>query len=457
MSYARRLPGNAIAPSISAVESVDQELRTTKLSFFFLLVFTALYYARPEDVLPALIPLHLPEVVAICAIIGYILARLRGGAPVVWSAELKIMLGLTLCFAASVPFSIWRWGSLTLLTQAWLKTLLIFFLLTQTVLTLARLRKLLWAILLCELFVSCVSILTAKSLIVEEGQRLQGATLGILSGNEFSIVVATTLPFLVAFLVESRSILKSGLLLATAGIVMRMTVLNASRGGVICLAMCLVLLLVMTGRSIFRGKVTGLILVAVVIGVAAFAPSVFWERIRTTWDEPKVASSAVTESAVASTAQRKALFRRSIEYTLENPIFGLGLGNFIVASGTRTGRASEWAGTHNSFTQVSSEAGIPALLLYLGLMLVTSRNMRTLSRECADDPVRAELELFARAALVSICTFMVGAFFAHLAYNLYSYYLIAVAIGLQTVMRRAKTVKSTPAVSGEPRIGRGRA
>src|SRR6267143_3654033 len=128
-----------------------------KLTFLFLWLFTVAVFARPEDIFPSLAPLHLTFVFGACAGLTYLGALLLGHARVLWTRELKIVLLLTVWYIAGVPFALWRRGSFEALIDVWLKTLLIFFLLTQALLTFDRIRKLLWAIILSELVVTSLS------------------------------------------------------------------------------------------------------------------------------------------------------------------------------------------------------------------------------------------------------------------------------------------------------------
>ena len=74
-------------------------------------------------------------------------------------------------------------------------------------------------------------------------------------------------------------------------------------------------------------------------------------------------------SAYGSAQQREQLFWRSVEVTKEHPLFGVGPGNFQVISG-------DWHVTHNSFTQMSSEGGVPALIFYLLILWTGFKNLR---------------------------------------------------------------------------------
>src|SRR5215467_8140223 len=206
--------------------------RSTRMSYICLWLFTVAIYARPEDIFPFLAPLHLTFILGLCSGLTYAGALISGNARLQWSRELRIVLLLTAWFAAGVPFSLWRGGSLEVLTQVWLKTVLIFFLLTQTLVTIQRIHSLLWAIILSELAVTSYSIFQS-SRVIWVGERLSGVNLGILGWNFLGIAAAITIPYIAAMFVSHRSILSTGLLAAASLSMLWMLVLTASRGGLL--------------------------------------------------------------------------------------------------------------------------------------------------------------------------------------------------------------------------------
>src|SRR5258708_6182733 len=138
-----------------------------------------------------------------CAGLTYLAALLSGRVDLLWTRELKIVLLLTGWYIAGVPFALWRGGSFETLTHVWLKTFLIFFLLTQVLVTVERVRKLLWAIILSELVVTSFSIaLSSRAIWV--GERMLGFNLGILGWNFLGIAEALAIPYMAAIFVVRR-------------------------------------------------------------------------------------------------------------------------------------------------------------------------------------------------------------------------------------------------------------
>lgn len=414
------------------------------LSFFFVCLFIVAIYARPEDVFPSVGQLHLTFLLGTCAVVSFLWSLFSGDVSLIWSGELRLVLLLTVWFAAGVPFAYWRGGSLMVLTQTWLKTVLIFFLLTQTLVTLKRIRAVLWAIILSELVVTAYSLAAPSQETWKAclgcgtggvGDRMVGINQGFLYWNVLGIALGMTLPFMAALFIARPSVLRSGLLAATTVSMLWMQVLTASRSGTLVAAFSVILTSFLVARGSPRGRIvrTGTVLALVV--TICLAPAVFWERISTIVDDHSAPIHTTEASADLSKQERFTLLMRSVTYTMEHPLFGLGLGNFDVANGNDLQTSEAWIGSHNTYTQISSEAGIPALLLFLALLTTVLRSMKRVMRLTAEDPQRFELDLMARATLVSLLSFALGAFFAHKGYDYYVYTgPIAIAVGIQQIV-----------------------
>jgi O-antigen ligase len=142
----------------------------------------------------------------------------------------------------------------------------------------------------------------------------------------------------------------------------------------------------------------------------------------------------LTNSAASSTRQREALLLRSISVTLEHPLLGVGLGNFapyVNEEDRKMGVPKEpYLGTHNTYTQLSSEAGIPALAMFLGILVIGWRKLGRLIRAARRD-TRPEAQdvyrtaLAAEACLAGLCTFLL---FFQMAYDMFPDMIIGVAL-----------------------------
>ena len=151
------------------------------------------------------------------------------------------------------------------------------------------------------------------------------------------------------------------------------------------------------------------------------------------WGGAGVENSEEGASAAESTEGREFLLKQSIKYTFEFPIFGVGVGNFVVYNGSQIRQSDAWLGTHNTYTQLSSEAGIPALALFIALFVVTFRHMKILLSKLAKGRANLELRRLARATIVALVSFALNGFFAHIGYQFLIYYLFGIGAALWTI------------------------
>ena len=126
---------------------------------------------------------------------------------------------------------------------------------------------------------------------------------------------------------------------------------------------------------------------------------------------------------VGSSDQRTELLIRSIVVSLRNPL-GIGIGNFEIV-GTHN------LGTHNAFTQVSSELGWLAFAAYMIILLSPIRKLDIMERNLFAKGQNSWLYYLSIGVQASLAGYFVSSFFSSVAYNWYVYYPIAYAIGLR--------------------------
>jgi O-antigen ligase len=179
-----------------------------------------------------------------------------------------------------------------------------------------------------------------------------------------------------------------------AAIVVSLVVLlqTGSRGaliGLVAIGFCVFLRVSLPGK-VFLVLAAG-VLVAIAGAVLPEALELRYVHLLSetgaTGEEQLTASDAAAlGGAVGSTRARKELFLRSLQVTMEHPFLGCGIGQFgayTAGLDAEAGRRSGWQGTHNSYTQVSSEAGIPALIVYMTLLVSCFRAVGAVYRRAA--------------------------------------------------------------------------
>jgi O-antigen ligase len=130
-------------------------------------------------------------------------------------------------------------------------------------------------------------------------------------------------------------------------------------------------------------------------------------------------------SAYDSAQARQDLFWRSVAVTKQHPFFGVGPGNFEELSGS-------WHVTHNSYTQMSSEGGMPALILYALILWFGFKNVRATKRFGWR---QKELVVLAGGLQASLAGYVVGSVFASTAYQFFPYLLVAYATALFSIAK----------------------
>ena len=132
---------------------------------------------------------------------------------------------------------------------------------------------------------------------------------------------------------------------------------------------------------------------------------------------------------VGSSDQRTDLLIRSIWVTLRNPQ-GIGIGNFEIVGNHNLG-------THNAYTQVSSELGWLSLAAYLILLTNPFRKLGIIERRLFAARDRNWIYYMSIGIQASIAGFMASSFFSSVAYHWYIYYPIAFAVGVRRIYQTA--------------------
>jgi O-antigen ligase len=229
-------------------------------------------------------------------------------------------------------------------------------------------------------------------------------------------------------------------------------VASGSRGGFLGFAAMLVALAITIAP-----KRPGLILAGVLAMACALpvVPSNYYRRVASITDSSK--------DDFSSSAARKRLFGESFDAFTQNPITGVGAGEFKDWNPSQ--RMEAWHESHNVWLQVAAELGIFGLAVFLFLVTrsfyVVYQTRKLLKRTTARRPSGPVPELATEDYLIldghsaamaaSLVGWFVCAFFASVAYNWTFYYLLALA-ATPAVMLRDRMPAARRLRADRPRV-----
>lgn len=344
-----------------------------------------------------------------------------------------ITFGLWLAICA--PFSVWKSDTANILLNYYLRSYLLYFVICACVLTRRRLRMLMYVLGIGNVLIvlSCFAFGSVR------GGRFSvaGSNFSFLSNaNELGLQLLMGITVLLFAFLRGGKFLRAVSIIFIALSVVYMLKTGSRGAFVAALAVILAFL------WLHRVKIKALAAVLLLLVIAlVLVPS--HARHRLTYfsiaDDTTVADRG-DASALESQMQRKQMFWDSVWITLRHPIFGVGPGEFMVEDSRdseKNGERPAWRQTHNSYTQVSSEAGIPGFIFYVCSILSCLGLNHRVYRHTAG---KRGLQDYAGSSLcMLLCTvgYAVGTIFDHLAYTGYLPIIAGVTAVTYFAARRA--------------------
>lgn len=225
--------------------------------------------------------------------------------------------------------------------------------------------------------------------------------IGIFDGpGVFCVVYTIALPFLLQYLTTSFRfsvrLLATGLL----GLLFVAIFFNGSRGGLLT-ALAVIALFAALRYKVSLSKIIPV--AGLIVLVFMLAPS----YLTTMDDQSKSASHRVD------------MWAEGVEMVEQNPVFGIGKGNFVNYTGKLI--------AHNSAIEVMGETGVPGLFLWFGLIYFSLKNIFLYLRIESDEQNRS----YATALALSVFGYMISALFVTLEYETF-YFLLGTAASFRS-------------------------
>jgi O-antigen ligase len=175
----------------------------------------------------------------------------------------------------------------------------------------------------------------------------------------------------------------------------------------------------LTWKLLPRNRLLTVVMTVVMISaLIAFAPSAYINRLLTTRDE--------------SAQTRTDDLKKSIYLAVRHPFVGVGMGNYALYSNREKD-------THNSYTQVASEMGLAAAVIYLMFLVIPLRRLGKI-QGASRRPASRRANYLAAGLQASLVGFMAASFFASVAYLWYVYYLVGFGVCLRGIAASRESV-----------------
>jgi len=416
--------------------------RRASLAYRALVLFSLFYFFRPEDFIPGMAYLPWGKMVGAIALGGLIFGvrRIdRGKLPV----ECKILLVLLAHLILTIPTAAWRGGSFDTVVNRFSKGVIVAMLISLVVTKMSELRRLLYIQALAVALVTIGSMIVHRTM---DSGRLMGIQKGILENpNDLAINIAINFPLCLGFMFAARGALRKSvwvffLLCMIAGLVS-----TYSRSGFVAMVITAIICIWEFGIKGRRFLLVGGTIIFGVLAVAGLVASPRYRgRILSLVQRPapgSLAEGSMEEHGETSLEARSHLLKESLDLMLRHPVFGVGPGNFPVVTGT-------WRVAHNTYTEFGAEAGVPGLVLFVTLLVVSMRRIKRVYKlpGYKEDP---EIRIWASALWASITGYAAGAMFASTEYNLFPYFIVGYICALYKIAAQGEAANKGTTQAGE--------
>lgn len=397
-------PARTIAsPPIRPVALNDSNGFSVSLWVLYALIF--MHFGRVFD--RFLTGWHIPGI--LCTV-GIVTVLLLGGIRQLKFAPGIALTCLVVWMTISAPLSIWRVASISYVFSY----IIYWFPLMILVACVPRSsRDLVW--------ISGVSV-AASFFQITGGAEIDGrlggsATFG--NPDDFALLSGFAIPFMVLIAQRIQNLFLS---FAVMGVGVGLLAITMFRTATRAVVPALILMLVV---YFFNSKAIQKVGLLMAVGISAVAmtfvlPQNVMDRLATifdSFDSQRVQSMAMENEAMASTGARKELLADAIKMTLDNPLLGVGPGEFadyrrenLTFAG---GQRKQGVPSHNTYAQIAAETGIPGVMFYIAFLTVIYLSIRRV-RKLIKTSGHPDTQRFTQIAITlqaALAFFAISAFF----------------------------------------------
>lgn len=421
--------GGAPAPTAFTLAPPGQIDNAQRFGCYAYCLYLFLLVSRMPELFAARFGTSLYQVLIVS---GVCLALLMtGGAKrhLAWGTLTAWLMALHVWYTLSIPFSYWKTGSVNELMGV-LRYLPAFFF-SAALIHNARQMRWAFATMCAAMLIVLGTTLTAEIKQADDG-RLSLAEGSFANANEIALFLEIGMPFWAYFSGNKKTPAFLRLLIGAQILVSIYQCLRTgSRGGLVTLAaLGLLAFFVAPGlgrlKILFAGALVALLLIPLM-------PSNIKDRLATIFEPAR------DSSATESTRSRMELLLEGIQIAITHPVTGIGIGVYPEAAAeisASKGERKRWQVPHNSYAQVASEAGLPALAFYIATLAVAVKAMWRTRRFAMAFPEMSEAAGQSTTLLIVMLIYILNNFFGNNATSIFYYVLCGLVLSCGAIAER---------------------
>jgi len=417
---------SAAGPQSPLVAAPSSENAFRNVGFFILQIYLFFLMSRVVEFIDPQQRFHLAFIAAALAAVAAVLGMTF---PYAFDTRIGIALAAFSAWAVfELPFSSWRGGSFHNLMDTWLKSYLTYIIVVSLIVSFGQLRKAFTCVALATAVIVFLSF--KMGIAAEADDRLSFDTGMLANSNDLAMQLILGLPFILYLALDKHRAMVIRLLAGGVVPVLLYVVLRTgSRAGLIALVgMGIMLFFRSSGQRRMGMIVLGAILLAA-------TPLLLNQDLRDRYGTILTGTSGknmsdVSLSAAESQETRMELIVHALVLSAQNPIFGVGMGQFEPASATLSsthGQAAMWHPVHSFLFLVLAETGIPGAIFYTAAVVFCMRAVFKISKFTRSRKDLAIASEVSEALLYSYVGFVICMLFSPGAY-LYQFPMLAALV-----------------------------
>lgn len=380
----------------------------TSLSFRFFLIWTFILFGRPQDFLLFLQPLR----IALVLTLFNVLFALAEKKSVSWGDIFKIRESkrytfLYLLMIIGIPFADHRGMAFDFIFFRYAVNMIYFFVFLYQVDSFNKMKKVIFFLSLSILFYGIAGFV----IVGFSSGRLSFGTMH--DPNDLALFFVSLFPLSMFFIKTNQPGFKKMIAATAVVLSLFIIILTGSRGGLLSLAIVLVLLIFSRAGGLKRFHK-----IAVLIGLALisiiFSSELNLERYASLLD-------LSDDYNITRETGRLEVWKKALKLSSTYPLTGVGVDCFRRAIGyarAKDGRIPRWQAIHNSYLQILVEVGSPGFIVFLTLISGCLRTFLRIMKTEISIPDVNEIKSLNGLIFIGFMGFLVGTFFLSQAYGM---------------------------------------